>query len=37
MAFRDALARIGVGNAGVDVVLDSPKTTPGGVSRERSS
>ena len=30
MAFRDALARLGLGNAGVDVALGSPETTPGG-------
>jgi sporulation-control protein len=30
MAFRNLMAKLGAGNAGVDAVLDSPVTTPGG-------
>ncbi|MCV2489352.1 sporulation protein [Geodermatophilus sp. YIM 151500] len=30
MAFRNLMARLGSGGAGVDAVLDSPDTTPGG-------
>jgi sporulation-control protein len=30
MAFRNLMARLGAGDAGVDAVLDTPTTTPGG-------
>ncbi len=30
MAFRNLMAKLGAGNAGVDAVLDTPTTTPGG-------